>query len=116
MLSCIVVARTQLHIEGLQMKSCIAGLQISRIPFLCFQVNNYMESLDLQIRSEACKCIEMKACIVNYCIQGFQLNACQCILKGGKVIFILQSCQNIPAGAGMSMIEFLNILCGLGSE
>jgi hypothetical protein len=28
-LSCIVVARTQLHIEGLQVESCIDGLQIN---------------------------------------------------------------------------------------
>ncbi len=62
-----------------------------------------MESLDLQIRSEACKCIEMKACKVNYRIQGFQLNACKCIVVL-KVIFILQACQTFPTGAGMSSI------------
>ncbi len=71
---------------------------------LCFQVNNYLESLGLTIRSEACKCLGMKACKVNYCIPGIQLNTCKCNTEGSQGNIHMQACQNIPTGAGMSII------------
>ncbi len=119
MLSCIVVARAQMHIERLQVKSCSDGLQINRISrtqFLFFQVNKYLVSLGLHFRSEACKCIDMKACKVNYCIQGFQLNACQCILKARKVIITCRLAKIFQHVLHTPVLEFLNILCELGSE